>query len=271
MTSFFGSPTMVLDLASIRHALIRQEDTIIFALIERAQFALNLACYDREHPVYASLPSGGLASSGDSFLDFMLVGTERLHARVRRYTSPDEHAFFPQCLPPPELAPIDFDNELHPVAINLNDQIKQLYIHKVLPALCRSEDDQQHGSSVVADVAVLQAISKRVHYGFFVAESKFRSHTEEYTRLIQQGDTAGIMELLTNAAVEERVLKRVRKKAQTFGLEIDDETNVGDEAPLRVDPEVIVNLYRDYVIPLTKDAEVRYLMRRLDDDAVASK
>mmetsp|Transcript_30138 Transcript_30138/g.75312 ORF Transcript_30138/g.75312 Transcript_30138/m.75312 type:complete len:580 (+) Transcript_30138:3-1742(+) len=258
-----------LDLSSIRHALIRQEDTIIFALIERAQFAHNSACYDSEHPAYALLPTGGLAASGDSFLDFMLVETERLHARVRRYTSPDEHAFFPHRLPPPELPPLEFQNELHPVVVNLNDRIKQLYVHKVLPALCRAGDDQQHGSSVVADVAVLQAISKRVHYGMFVAEAKFRSQTEEYTRLIRAGDEASIMELLTNAAVEERVLKRVRKKASTFGREIVDDSGISDDAPLRVDPELIVTLYHDYVIPLTKEAEVEYLMQRLREGVIA--
>ena len=103
-------------------------------------------------------PSGGLlppgrhvAGSSDSFLDFMLVETERLHARVRRYTSPDEHAFFPQRLPPPQLPLLSFESDLHPVVVNLNDRIKQLYLQKVLPAMCPPGDDQQHGSSVVAD------------------------------------------------------------------------------------------------------------------------
>ena len=205
-------PGSKLELQSIRDALIRQEDTIIFALIERAQFANNRTCYEPDNPSFMHVSGGGLASSGDSFLDFMLVETERLHARVRRYTSPDEHAFFPQRLPPPELPLLDFESDLHPVVVNLNDRIKHLYLHKVLPAMCAAGDDQQHGSSVVADVHVLQAISKRVHYGMFVAESKFRSQTEEYTKLIRAGDEDGIMKLLTNAAVEERVLKRVRKK-----------------------------------------------------------
>lgn len=36
-----------------------------------------------------------------------------------------------------------------------------------------------------------------------------------------------------------------------------------------MDPELIVNLYHDYVIPLTKEAEVQYLLRRLDHGIVA--
>lgn len=47
-----------LSLDNIRQSLIRQEDTIIFALIERAQFAAN-------SPVYQSgaMPVPGAASS----------------------------------------------------------------------------------------------------------------------------------------------------------------------------------------------------------------
>jgi chorismate mutase len=144
-----------------------------------------------------------------------------------------------------------------------------MYLQKVLPDLCEAGDDGQHGSSVVADIAVLQAISKRVHYGFFVAESKFLSQTEEYTRLIHARDEAGLMALLTHAAVEEKVLRRVRLKASTFGLEIEAPPPRVSQTPWcaaaggasggasrRFDPELIVRLYREHVIPLTKVAEV---------------
>lgn len=35
-------------------------------------------------------------------------------------------------------------------------------------------DDNNYGSASMLDVAVLQALSKRIHYGMFVAEAKFR-------------------------------------------------------------------------------------------------
>lgn len=50
-----------------------------------------------------------------------------------------------------------------------------------------------------------QALSKRVHYGKFVAEAKFLASREEYGRLIRQRDAEGIMRLLTNEAVEKEV------------------------------------------------------------------
>ena len=46
---------MSLELPAIRSALIRQEDTIIFALIERAQFKANAACYEAGRAPYTQL------------------------------------------------------------------------------------------------------------------------------------------------------------------------------------------------------------------------
>jgi chorismate mutase len=51
----------------------------------------------------------------------------------------------------------------------------------------------------------MQALSKRIHYGKFVAEAKFREKTEQYTQLIKAQDADGIMELLTDKAVEKKV------------------------------------------------------------------
>lgn len=271
---------MDLNLGTIRKTLIRQEDTIIFALIERAQHAANAACYRAGEPTYTEL-----VCEGDSFLDFMLLETERLHARVRRYTSPDEYAFFPDRLPAPQLPLVDFPAVLQPNLVNINTQIMNVYVKSLLPNMCAAGDDDQHGSAVVSDVTVLQAISKRVHYGFFVAEAKFRAQEDEYRRLILAEDEAGLMALLTNAAVEEKVLQRVGRKARTFGQEISldgpsgggaasspggpagDEKSLDHE--LRVDPELIVAMYREHVIPLTKVAEVQYLLQRLGNAAVA--
>ena len=276
-----------LSLASIRETLIRQEDTIIFALIERAQFAHNPETFEKNSQIYNALTGGSsVDSKGMSLLDYMLLEQERSHSRIRRYTSPDEHAFFPDLLPAPMLPLIEFPEVLHPNLVNLNSTIMDMYTDKVLPDLCRAGDDGQHGSSVVADIAVLQAISKRVHYGFFVAESKFLAQTAEFSALIEACDEPEIMKLLTHAAVEEKVLRRVRLKASTFGQELEAPPPAssasspvrpstaaapaaGGGPSARVDPELIVRLYREQVIPLTKVAEVQYLLQRLTPANVA--
>merc|ERR1712157_222169 len=100
------------------------------------------------------------------------------------------------------------------------------------------------------------------------------------------------MELLTNAAVEKKVLKRSRLKAVTYGREPlltdipitmecgDEASNVasaaasavvaafdamGDENSRKqgkIDPSVIEDIYKKLIIPLTKDIEVAYLFYR---------
>lgn len=54
-------------------------------------------------------------------------------------------------------------------------------------------------------VTSVQALSKRIHYGKFVAEAKFQSQTAKYSELIQRGDAEGIMDALTDRAVELKV------------------------------------------------------------------
>ena len=52
---------------------------------------------------------------------------------------------------------------------------EDMYINNLVPALCQSGDDNNYGSTGLTDVNCLQTISKRIHYGKFVAESKFQA------------------------------------------------------------------------------------------------
>jgi len=61
----------------------------------------------------------------------------------------------------------------------------------------------------------MQALSRRIHYGKFVAESKFLSDPQTYTDMVMRGDTDGIIDLLTNKEVERKVLRRSYAKAST--------------------------------------------------------
>ena len=218
-----GSEDMsqTLTLANIRSSLIRQEDTIIFQLIERAQYARNA-------PVYASegVPVPGFdAATGRrySLLEYVLRETEALHGRVRRYTSPTEHAFFPEDVPPLVLPPMRYPPVLAPCAdaINVNDRVMRAYLDDILPAIARDGDDGNYGSAATLDVLVLQALSTRVHYGKFVAEAKFRARPDDYAPLIRARDAEGLMRLLTDEVQERRVVERVRLKAATFGQDIE--------------------------------------------------
>lgn len=248
-----GSDAVELD--GVRDSLIRQEDSIIFSLIERAQFRLNRAAYDA-----AALCVPGY---GGSLLEYMLQETERLHGQARRYTSPTEHAFFPAAIPPIILPPLRYPKVLHPAAdgININDVVWRMYLEDLLPAIAAEGDDFNYGSSTTTDVVCLQALSRRVHYGKFVAEAKYRESPQLYDPLIRVQDADGLMALLTFPAVEASVQQRVERKAATFGQDVDAD---GATPTYKVEPHVVARLYGDWIMPLTKQVQVRYLLRRLD-------
>lgn len=249
--------SQVFSLDSIRSTLVRQEETIIFALIERAQYRRNRVIYDAKD--YGS--TGELNANGVpiSFMEYMLMETEKLHSKVRRYTSPEEHPFYPSLLPSPILPELNYPKLLvsEKGAVDVNSDLMSWYVDKIVNRLCLAGDDEQHGSSVLCDIAAMQALSRRVHYGKFVAESKFLADPLLYTRLVRAGDVVAILELLTNVEVERRVLRRAFVKASTYGQDI-----TGTTEGYKVEPVLIADIYRDMIIPLTKDVEVRYLFRR---------
>ncbi|KAF1948865.1 chorismate mutase [Byssothecium circinans] len=247
-----------LDLANIRFQLIRLEDTITFHLIERVQFPLNPTVY---------IPGGvQIPNSTLSLLDWMLREQERVQSLVRRYQSPDEYPFFPDVLQTPILKPLNYPKILHPNDINVNSKLKESYTQHILPAAClktargdRGESQENYGSAATCDVSCLQALSRRIHFGKFVAEAKFLKETERFVELIKKEDRRGIDEAITDSRVEKKVLERLRLKAKTYGT--DPEIGVNSEA--KVNAEAVVAMYKDWVIPLTKEVEVEYLMQRL--------
>ena len=280
----------VYSLDSVRSTLIRQEETIIFALIERAQYRGNGKIYDSRN-------SNLMNSNNEpiSFLEWMFIETERLHAKVRRYTSPEEHPFFPEFLPSPILPALQYPEILQQKThVNVNSEVMKWYTNGVIERLCKEGDDEQHGSSVLCDITAMQAMSRRIHFGKFVAgmllffplflttpvpvsytilweinvESKFQGDPDAYTELAQLNDVAGILELLTNVDVERKVLRRAHLKASTYGRDISVaptllSKDINSQDQMKVDPMLIAELYRDMIIPLTKDVEVRYLFHRV--------
>ncbi len=288
----------VLSLDSIRASLIRQEETIIFALIERAQYRQNKVVYE---PGASDLDSS-VNGDDESFLEYMLTETEKVHSGLRRYKSPEEHAFYPEKIVAEcqyLKKDLEYDSGLlsdvgDASKVTFNEILLKKYIEDVVPSICAKGDDEQHGSCVLADIAVLQALSKRVHYGKFVAESKYMSDPEGYQALIDANDADGVMKLLTNEAVELKVLRRARLKAATYGTEPlladlpplygEEKTTssivaaaaasavvaaleaMGDDSSTqnsnKVCPSTVEAIYRDLIIPLTKDVEVAYLFRR---------
>lgn len=82
--------------------------------------------------------------------------------------------------------------------------------------------------------------------------------------MIKASDREAIADSITNKAVEKSVLARLRLKAQTYGKDpsLSNET----EEHVKINVDAVVAMYEDFVIPLTKEVEVEYLMQRLEEE-----
>ena len=177
----------------------------------------------------------------------MLREQERLQSLVRRYESPDEYPFFPDAIQKPILQPLDYPKLLHPNDVEVNRTIKNKYIETILPGVCRDfgredrgEKQENYGSTATCDVMCLQALSRRIHFGKFVAESKFRQEPERFVELIRAEDRVGIDLAISKPAVEKTVLERLQLKARTYGT--DPSTGAESESKIAVD--AVVAMYK---------------------------
>lgn len=218
-------------------------------------------------------------------------GGRRVAETTRTNGSPDEHPFTPlEKLPAPIIAAQDFPHLLHePSSLhpstNVNARILDFYIHHIVPGITEVPpgspkpsrrlsasgsnplDDGNYGSAATRDVEVLQALSRRIHFGMFVSESKFRSAPADFIPhiLATPPNKEELEKLITKPEVERRLLVRLGNKARVYGCEMDANGHViPDDNMRKIDIEQVVRLYRDWVIPLTKDVEVDYLVHRLD-------
>lgn len=253
----FTKPETVLNLQNIRDELVKMEDSIIFKFIERSHFATCPGVY------MANNPALQLENFHGSFLDWALMHLEITHSQLRRFESPDETPFFPDKIMKSILPSINYPQVLAPYApeVNYNKKIMQIYIERMVPLISKfdGEELENYGSIATRDIELLQSLSRRIHFGKFVAEAKYQADKELYDTLIKEKNVDEIMKHITNSAVEEKILIRLTKKAEVYGV---DPTN--KEGERRITPEYLVKIYKEFVIPITKEVEVEYLLRRLE-------
>jgi chorismate mutase len=242
---------VTLRLDAIASHLAGLEETLIYKLLDRAQFAGNPGAYLPGQSRFQPAETGSL-------FELRLLYQETLDTQFGRYLIAEERPFH-LGLPASRRIPPAADTGLvisDLETVNVSGPIRQAYL-EWLPRLCGAGDDGQWGSSVEHDVICLQALARRIHYGaLYVGESKFREEPVRFASLVAARDDAGLSEAITRAEVETRVLSRVRAKVEAV-------QSVSDPALRRlVDPETIVDFFRTAIIPLTKDGEIRYLYQR---------
>ncbi len=242
------------DLTQIADHLESLEEKIIFNLLNRTQYQLNEKIYQGgEHDFIKYFDK--------SLLEVRLFLEEEIDARFNRFAIPEERPFFDlEELPRTERSYAVYEDNFVRIddydRINLTEEVKEGYLDW-LKKFCDGGDDGHYGSSTEHDVKILKAISERVHYAsFYVAEAKYRQEPEEYERLIAKGDKEGIYERLTRVEVEEKILGRVREKADNF------QRGINLKIRHYLEPELLEDFYRDFIIPLSKRGEVKYFLGR---------
>jgi chorismate mutase len=245
-----------LDLNNIASRLEGLEETIIFKLIDRGQWCENAT-------VNINGKSGFADEKTRSLFALRLYFHEEMDAKFGRFCVPEERPFNSGLPQPQRVVNLPesglYINDYN--LVNLSHDILKSY-KQLLTKICQHGDDGQYGSSVEHDVYAVQAIARRIHYGaFYVAESKFRSDPKVYSKLIADNNRDGMMEKLTRKDVEERILERVKSKVMSAQAKTNQLVrNV-------IDPYVFEEYYRDFLIPLTKQGEILYLLNRNNTSA----
>lgn len=241
-----------MNLQEIATKLESLEETIIFRLIDRAQYWYNKPTYEKNLFTFPNSKDGSL-------LDHKFRFIEETDAVLGRYSISEERPFYKDL---PAIASNMKSESTEPLyiddfdMINLTEKIRSAYFD-LLPNITSMGDDKQYGTTAECDIAALQAIARRVHFGsFYVAESKFIGNPDEYTKLANENDTDGLMKLLTRQEVEDRIILRIEEKvSQIQSISNPNIRNL-------VDGKVIASFYRDVIIPLTKEGEISYLLQR---------
>jgi chorismate mutase len=240
-----------ISLNDISQTLESYEETIVFKLIDRAQYAANMV-------IYEPAKSGFEGAGNDCLLEIRLRFQEQMDTQFGKFCVPEERPFIKSHLTPRRKAMVDDRGILMEDCnvVNLTGDIMKGY-QSLVPRICLAGDDGHYGSSVEHDVYALQAISRRVHFGsLYAAESKFTSDPESFSRLIAARDEEGLLKRLTRKEVEDKIILRIREKTEST------QATVNRAIRRVIEPDIIANFYRECLIPLTKKGQVQYLLNR---------
>ncbi len=234
---------MSMEISQIRTILQECENSIIFAIFERSRWKSNPSAYQIN------------PETGESLFTSMLKGIERVHARAGRYRCPEEQPFTKNL----DLTQIrdsgrtyQLDNYLDSrhISINNNEIITEKYFRLLLPKITEEGEDENLGSAVTADINLLQALSRRIHLGKLVAQTKYDSDKEWYGK--SHTDREFFVKL-TNTQVENNILKRLEQKIKNFSNDM-----ASNFPNINLNPTFIVDIYQDMIIPETKQVQIQY-------------
>ena len=95
-----------------------------------------------------------------------------------------------------------------------------------------------------------------------MSEAKFIQNPAAFIPHILKPDRQALEALITKPEVERKLLARLQKKAETYGQDIAADVELAGingkmNGTSKIDVDGVVDLYESYIIPLTKEVEVR--------------
>ena len=105
-------------------------------------------------------------------------------------------------------------------------------------------------------MTALQIISQRVHSEIYVAEWKRFKNPERFNMLIAERNRSSLLEEVTDSAIEDGVVQRVRRKS------LSTQEGANHNVRIVVSADAIAQFYKKSIIELTKEVQVRYFLRR---------
>lgn len=99
----------------------------------------------------------------------------------------------------------------------------------------------------------------------FVSESKFLAAPADFIPHIlakPEPNRTELANLITKPEVEAALLVRLEQKASVYGQDLDAAAAKVKSGQPKIDVNEVVRLYQQFVIPITKDVEVEYLVKR---------
>jgi chorismate mutase len=127
--------------------------------------------------------------------------------------------------------------------------LRPLYLRLLLPELCEPGADPDPAVCISADSACLDAIARRLAQSVHIATRKREALPPALQRALSTGDPQQVEIAITHEAVEGEVLTRVQTlaAAQAHSPDI---------------PPRLVAIYRNWLIPLSRNIQVHGLLHR---------
>ncbi|KAI9079235.1 hypothetical protein K1719_038840 [Acacia pycnantha] len=184
---------------------------------------------------------------------------EHLQAAFGGFSVPEEVPFFPQELPeewrsatdPAAMPEPENPLVLDPVATapNFISKLWSLYVLGILAHMnLKQHNDGRQGSALTCDASCIQAISKRVHWGKFLAEAKFQSRPDEFKQAVE----AQSLEKLNSCLMcQEHRDGAVKRYVQMANATADKQVALA------------ANVYIGLVLPFTEVRERDYIVAKL--------